>query len=192
MQINGAYRDILKCSGREIEDFGWRHNDIAKDFGRFLAALMKKDFNKLAGIDYLAVGGGSGGYDEFKEGVKSFFNSANSDPKVLDRPFTPQSKSYWVWAKKIVETEDKIKYLGEDGNETDAITNKILVHISLKEGVPPHDTPLEFKEFALLGIGLVGDKFDVDKMFFVDYVNHPTITKDKNTQLIRDIKLTFP
>ena len=42
MEIKGEYRDILRRNNAAIIDTGWRSNTIADDFGRFLAALMKK------------------------------------------------------------------------------------------------------------------------------------------------------
>jgi hypothetical protein len=72
MKIKGEYRDILSKNGEVIVDTGWLSNVIVADYGRFLAALMKKDFNGQVGIDYMAVGSGSKDDVEFKSRVKSF------------------------------------------------------------------------------------------------------------------------
>ena len=60
MKIKGEYRDVLSRNGAVIMDTGWKSNVIVEDYGRFLAALMKKDFEQKVGIDYMAVGSGSG------------------------------------------------------------------------------------------------------------------------------------
>ena len=59
MSIKGEYRDVLSKNGEVIVDTGWKSNAIVEDYGRFLAALMKKDFKETVGIDYMAVGSGS-------------------------------------------------------------------------------------------------------------------------------------
>ncbi len=52
---------------------------------------------------------------------------------------------------------------------------------------------VEFKEFALLGIDKNSDnQFDTTRLFLVNYVSHGAITKDKDTELSRTIKLMFP
>ena len=74
MKIKGDYRDVLSSNGTVIKDTCWQSNVIVEDYGRFLAALMKKDFEQTVGIDYMAVGSGSGGeYAVFKNKVKEFF-----------------------------------------------------------------------------------------------------------------------
>lgn len=195
MLIKGVYRDIIRRCGREIADTGWSSNNISKDYGKFLAALMKKDFQKKAGIDYLIVGTGSAGQDQnerennFKERATTFFTNANLDIKNLSRPllFSPGNDN-WIWANAI--DPKNITYL-VGNNLPQNISNSINVRIPFDEGVPSQDT-LVFGEFALLGIDMVDNKFDINKMFFIDYVSHGKITKDKSTQLVRDIKLTFP
>ena len=74
MRIKGEYRDVLSKDGEVIKDTGWKSNVIVEDYGRFLAALMKKDFEQTVGIDYMAVGSGSGeDYAVFKNKVEEFF-----------------------------------------------------------------------------------------------------------------------
>jgi hypothetical protein len=73
MKIKGEYRDILSRNGEVIVDTGWQSNVIVADYGRFLAALMKKDFKQTVGIDYMAVGSGSGNDKDFKNQVEEFF-----------------------------------------------------------------------------------------------------------------------
>ncbi len=37
-------------------DTGWHANTIEPDFGKLLAAVMKKENNEFVGIEYIAVG----------------------------------------------------------------------------------------------------------------------------------------
>ena len=189
MKIKGEYRDILSRNGEVIVDTCWKSNAIVEDYGRFLAALMKKDFIKgQVGIEYMAVGSGSKDYAEFKSKVESFFKKGS-----LDQPYKPESDDNWVWAKEI--EADRIKYLDEEGEVIDdsdkIITNRLTIDVTFGKGEPSEET-LEFKEFALLGIDKEGDIFVPKKLFFINYVDHGLITKDESMVLTRTIILTFP
>ena len=188
MRIKGEYRDILSRNGEVIVDTGWQSNVIVADYGRFLAALMKKDFEGLVGIDYMAVGGGSENYVEFKDRVEDFFDSISPD----DLP-TPEPGDNWVWAKKI--EPNWINYLDEEGNVVDDsdenITNRLRIEVTFGKNEPSEET-FDFKEFALLGIDTADDTFNTGKLFFINYVDHGLITKDATTELTRTIQLTFP
>lgn len=180
MHIKGEYRDILENDKGTISDSGWRSNDIVKDYGKFLAALMKKTFTEKVGIEYMAVGSGSNNNAElFKTKVKEFFASDN-----LNLPY--KSDSYWVWAKKI-DTND-ITYLDENEQEVNTITDKLKIDVQFGADEPSPET-LIFQEFALLGIE---SSLDTEKMFFIDYVDHGLITKNKSMNLKRTVRLTFP
>jgi len=175
VNIKGIYRDVLMKNGGVIEDRGWNSNEIAEDYGVFLAALMKKDLKDI-GIEYMAVGGGSEGAVSFKERVTSFFKKESTD--------------IWVWAKEIDAGKD-IKYLDEDDIEiadTTIKTNKLKIDVEFSKNEPSEDGPLDFREFALLGI----DGSNTDTMFLINYVNHGLITKDTNMVLTRTVNLTFP
>jgi len=186
MNIKGEYRDILSKNGELIMDTGWRSNVIVEDYGRFLASLMKKDFNEKVGIEYIAVGGGSEDYAKFKTKVASFFDSKEPDELPIPTP-----DKGWIWAKKI--DADKIKYLDPEDKEVTKVTNKLEIEVTVKPNEPSEKT-FEFKEFALLGVDIKKSDgtFATDKMFFINYVNHGVITKDKSMELTRTIKLTFP
>ena len=55
--VTGRYKDTLRKGDAAILATEWRANSIQPDFGRFFAALLKKDFGKQVGIEYLLVGG---------------------------------------------------------------------------------------------------------------------------------------
>jgi hypothetical protein len=184
MIIKGKFRDVLTGPGGRATGTGWTANSIVDDYGRFLAALMKKDFNRITGIEYMAVGSGCKDPDTFKEKVASFFNSGN-----LAAPY--KDGEIWVWAAPV--NKDDIKYLDPDGQETNRATDTLQVNVTFAENQPPET--LVFNEFALLGIGMKEDQPDqpdTDKLFFVNYVAHGPITKDIRTVLTRTVKLTFP
>lgn len=170
-------------------------NTIVADYGRFLAALMKKDLGNPVGIEFIAVGSGSNDETEFKDKVTQFFNenlnTGSHEPKW------GTDNQWWVWAKEI--TGENIVYLDENDVEIedDTITNKLKITVTTEEEEPCEET-LDFREFALLGIakeeGDPGDppQFVTDKMYLINYVSHGLITKDKTMKHTRTIKLTFP
>jgi hypothetical protein len=175
MKIKGEYKDILVKNDRIIEERGWKSNTIAEDYGRFLAALMKKeDTIAGTGIEYIAVGGGNASIDEFTNNVKTFFKT-----NTLTEP-------PWAWTKQI-QTGDII-YLDKDGNPAKAktITNRLQIDVTIKEEEPTEKT-FVFEQFALLGINAAKDN-----MFLINYVDHGPITKDSSMKLERTIRLTFP
>ena len=198
MDIKGEYRDILSRNGDVLVDTGWNSNTIDADYGRFLAALMKKDFDGQVGIEYMAVGNRSGednGSDEgasskFKTRVKDFFEWRNKDegnvgPHIVDEN--------WVWAKKI--NPDDMIYLDNAGDEISdpkIRTNKLRIDVAFAKNEPPEGAS-DLREFALLGIYKdPTGKFDTSRMFFVNYVDHGLITKEMDTEFTRTVILTFP
>jgi hypothetical protein len=177
MNIKGEYKDVILRNGRVIKNFGWRSNKIVADFGRFLAALMKKDFEfqEPVGIEYIAVGSGSADEDEFKGRIRKFFGD-----DIIE------NEGYWVWAKPI----DEINYTNlPDGEE---ISNAVRIELGFEENEPLEKT-FEFREFSLVGVGKKVDATpDLDRLFLINYVSHGPITKDEDMTLSRTINLTFP
>jgi hypothetical protein len=193
MRIKGEFRDILKRNGEIIEDKGWKSNEIVPDFGEFLAAIMKKDFkdehgNTIAvGIEYIAVGCGSGGRENFKNKVGEFFKELKSGHLAEDEPYVyDDNPDKWIWAKKI--------NYNEIGYENDT-RNKLRIDVTFGNDNPknPENHALKFEEFALLGYhDPSGGPNSEIKLFFINYATHGTIEKEKNTTITRTIKLTFP
>jgi hypothetical protein len=181
MIIKGEYHDVLCRDGAPVHDSGWRSNTIVQDCGKFLAALMKKEFGETVGVEYMAVGSGSAGPGEFKTKIASFFQSGS-----LDAPYTAPGGTDWVWAKKI--SVDDIKFLTPGGDVTTSATNRIKVEVTFLEEEPSRET-LVFKEFALLG---VNSALASDRLFLINHVSHGPITKDKSMKLTRTVRLTFP
>jgi hypothetical protein len=191
MLIKGMYRDILKRNASVIFDRGWQSNKIVADYGRFMAALMKKEFTMPVGVEYLAVGSGSEGEEVFKERISAYFTRLNEEPTFSGPLFTGENLEHWIWAKKIAEAD--VKYLNDLGDiSIDVVTNRLGFDVVFAQNEPSVET-LGFQEFALLGIHRNSDSvFDVARMFLINYVSHGTITKDKDTELSRSIKLIFP
>jgi hypothetical protein len=187
LKIEGVYRDELYSDEGLVVDSGWRSNAIVADFGRFLAALMKRDFEKKVGIEYMAFGGGNGSGAKFKDCVKSFFDSKKELPYVAD-------DGGWAWAKKI--DDPNMEYLinddqGEKDEVTNEVTNRLRIKVDIDKSEPVTET-LIYEEFALLGIDESDEGPDTKKMFFVDYVKHGPITKVASSKLTRTVVLTFP
>jgi hypothetical protein len=189
MKITGEYRDVLTSNGAVVVDMGWRSNAIVNDFGRFLAALMKRDFNinvkDRSGIDYIAFGSGSATDDEFKSRIIEFLKKYPD----LSKPLRSDSPKYWVWAKQI--DKSSMKYLDASQVESQNPTNVIRIEVVVGENEPPQET-LDIKEFGLFGM----DRQDngsprLDRVFFVNYINHEMIGKTPDMILNRTIVLKF-
>lgn len=188
MKISGKFKDILLRDGKTIADNGWTSNTIVVDAtnhgdcGSLLAALMKKDSKEIIGINYIVVGSGSKNYEGFKNNIAK----ALGNMKINIQDHRPE---YWLWAKEIKSMD--VEYLeGPDGQEvpTTKITNKLAIKVNF-EKFEPINGDLEFSEFALIG----GDKDlnSIDKIFFINFVNHGIITKLANDTILRTVHLTF-
>jgi hypothetical protein len=151
---------------------------------------MKKGLGRMIGIDYIAVGGGGdegpeGDPSLFKEDVKVLFKDRSDDPT---KPMMNGER--WVWAKKI-DPAKEIRYLDDKDEVVTSVTRKIQVQVSLQDRVPSNET-LVYSRFALLAIDFKDGTFNTDLMFFVNYVKHEPITKDRTIKLVRDIIIDFP
>lgn len=190
MIIRGAYRDVLISEGHASEDRGWRSNRIVREYGEFLAALMKGDFfSSIVGIEYMAVGsGGTNDEDVFRGRIAEFFTAVADGTAPANQEYYPPGSSDWVWAKKISDTD--IKFINDAGNEVTDPTEKLKLAVTFQGGVvsEPSSSTLVFREFALLGI----EGTDATTMFLINYVNHGEITKDSTMILERTVRLTFP
>ncbi|NIM10479.1 MAG: hypothetical protein GTO45_00675 [Candidatus Aminicenantes bacterium] len=185
MRVRGKYRDVLIKCQEPVLDTGWKSNTIVQDYGLFLAGLMKKEFNRKIGIEYILVGSGSEEFTAFKQKAVDYFNWLNTG---ASGPYV--SESYWIWAKPI--ESDNVKFLDADDLEVTEVTHRLMIDVTIQEHEPSEDT-FDFREFGLLGIDKdeLG-KFVTDRLYFINYVTHGQITKDSNMELSRCIKLTFP
>jgi len=186
LRIKGEYRDIISLNGVPLEDRGWMSNTIVEDFGKFIAALLKKEYGSPVGLEYLAVGSGTTNAENFQNRMNAFFSKVHEGSS----PNAYQDDSFgWVWAKKI-EASD-MSYL-EDGSPTNEITNTLQISVDIEPATPVDsggdEQTLEFREFALIGI----DGTTSNTMRMVNYVNHGVITKDPKMTLTREIRLKFP
>lgn len=185
-RIKGVYRDVLTGGGNLIDDFGWKSNTIVEDYGRFLAALMKKEFPQPLGVEYMAVGNSGGGHTAagFRNAVADRFNKLNTGDHSPPPPAAP-----WAWVKKI--SPGDIRFLDGD-NEVNTVTNTLKIEVTIEENEPSQET-FDFFQFALLGIHQKPDNtFDMNTLYFINYVAHGQITKDQTMALDRTVKLTFP
>ncbi len=191
MKIRGEYRDIITRNEEILDDRGWKSNNISKDLGKLIAAMMRnKDFTSN-GIIYMAVGSSSTAGNE--NGENAFYTL------VKDKVFSPsdfetQNFYYnndhdWAWAKPI----SQISFL--DQNNQSTITNKLKIEVTFdKNEETLSGKTLEFKEFALLRIGKYVDE---SQIFFINYVDHPPISirfqsdSEDSTVLTRTVQLTF-
>jgi len=185
MRIRGEYRDVLFKHREAVLDSGWESNTITADYGMFLAGLMKKEFNRKIGIEYILAGSGSEDFAAFKQKAADYFawlNTGASGPYV--------SESHWIWAKPI--GPDNVKFLDADDLEVTEVTHRLMIEVVIQEHEPLEDT-FDFREFGLLGIDKDGQgMFVTNRLYFINYVAHGQITKDSNMELSRCIKLTFP
>jgi hypothetical protein len=175
----GQFRDIIVLDEHNVFDSGWRSNSIADDYGKFLAAQMRGDYNGR--IKYLAIGGGGadGTPEErassFKNKIIQFFKEGKKEPNgVVD----------WVWAKEI--DSKNIDYIDENSNAVKENTNRLQVRVELKKDEPKAETALQLTEFGLL---ICPDNDDA--IYLLNYVSHAPIGKTKDMTLDRTIELTF-
>ena len=194
MKIRGEFRDVLTRNGEIIEDRGWRSNTIVAEFGNFLAAVMKKDFQddsndtiKPIGIEYMAVGSKSNTVDEFRSRVVNFFSEWN-----IKGPNFESNKPFgnpWIWVKKI--DSGNITYL--NAPDINQITNMLQITVDFSENEPDSVQPKRFEEFALVGILRKSDgTFDIDRMFFINHATHGIIEKTASMTITRTVNLRFP
>ena len=194
MKIKGEFKDVLSRNGVIIEDRGWITNTIVPEFGNFLAAVMKKDFEvdneiKPVGIEYMAVGSSSDNkVDVFRERVKSLFNTWNNEKSDSQPLKEDNNNNWWIWVKKI--EEDDITYLNGADNQ---VTNKLQISVDFGPNEPYSEKTLGFKEFALLGIlKKAENEFEIEKMFFINHACHGVIEKGNDMTIKRTVNLTFP
>ncbi len=180
MEMSGKFRDVIRTGNKLIEDRGWRSNSINKDFGEFLAAVLKKGKDGITNWEFY-IGIGKTSIDDitkrtetFKENIISFFG----------KPTTPyeDGKGNWAWAKKI--TPEMIVYLAPDSTSSNTITNKLRIVVNFELSEPDSSTR-ELTEFSLLAKTETG-------IFLMNYATHGTITKSNSVTLDRIVELTFP
>jgi len=184
MNIKGQYRDVIIRHGKVLQDRGWKSNTIVPDYGRFLAALMKKYFQQPVGIEYILVGSSSIDFAAFKKKATDYFNwlnEGNSGPYVIE--------SYWIWAKPIEPAN--VKFLDEKDVGAAQVTHRLMIDVAMQKDEPGKDT-FNFREFGLVGIDKDKGAFITDRLYFINYVAHGQITKDSSMELSRTIKLEFP
>ena len=196
MNIKGIYKDVLWQDGEIIYDPGWRSNRIVNDYGRFLAALMKKefiktDFEQTIGLEYMAFGSVNNGVDGFKDMIKRYFEQVLADP-ANTAPLVDNALNQWAWAKKLNHVSN-MAYIDENDQAVfDQITSKLKIEVKLEKN-EPSDQSLVLNEFSLIGIPKKSDgNIDPEHLFMVNYVNHGDITKVATMELSRTIHLNFP
>lgn len=178
MIMKGNFRDVIKAEGEPIEDKGWMPNSINEDFGRFLAATVKKDKTIEKWDFYIAVGNtskqGTGERTKrFKENIKQFFEKTSA-------PYVDKDGN-WAWAKLI--KPEMIKYKLNTTVSQD-ITNMLQIDVNFEKEEPDSQTR-ELAEFSLL--------FKVgDGIYLMNYATHGTISKTSSMTLDRTIILKFP
>jgi hypothetical protein len=178
MEMSGKFRDIIRTGNKVVEDRGWRSNSINEDFGKFLAALLKKGKDGITSWEFF-IGIGKTSNDNtktFKENIRSFF----AEPK----PGAPyeDGKGNWAWAKQI--TPDMIEYLTPDDTSSNLITNRLQIVVKF-ESAEPDSSTRELTEFSLLAKTETG-------IYLMNYATHGTISKSNSMTLDRTVILTFP
>ena len=171
--IKGMYRDLLKGPDqRVIYDSGWTSNTIMPSCRILLTAFMKNEVS--AGIRYLAVGEGDAQWD--KTGAPA------PDPgppdlvhRCIDAP--------------IPQNQLELRYLNDQELEVNDPTKRLQIKATLAAGYPAplsNTTSYPLREFGLFG-SLGADSKDC----MINCVRHPVIYKDKDSTLVRVIRLYF-
>lgn len=199
MSFKGFYRDILSANDTIIRDAGWNSNSIADDYGKFLAALMKKEFDQPVGIEFIAVGGSTNpamhNSTSFSDRVKTYFDTVYNPTKQFDPSGAGDN---WLWVKQI--GANNVIYTEDGSTMAPGIADKLKITVDFEEQEPAFDQAnpdadkyFTFNEFALVGVPQRNDNtYDTSKLFLINYVNHKDITKVGSMKLTRTLVLNFP
>jgi hypothetical protein len=203
--LKGRYRDIVRQDNAPPIDRGWRSNSIQPDCGNFFTALLKKNFSTLVGIEYLVVGGSidattpyitdGSSTNGFPQRINTYFQSiVHSDFPTLPNQLLPAKTNivgnYWVCAVQL--QPGNINFVPPT-----AVGAKNPNQLSIDFTFNKTDLPgsWNFREFSLVGtepFNTVSNKFDLSKLYMINYVAHGLIVKDNNVSFERTIDLTFP
>ena len=179
MTMSGKFRDVMRIGSEVIEDRGWRSNAINEDFGRFLAAVLKKDNGITGWVLYIAIGKTTN--PDISERTATFKNNIGSFFADPTKPYEDGSRN-WAWAKEI--TPDMMEYLTSDGDSSNSITNKLKIDVKFGSNEPSSST-WELTEFSLLTKVETG-------IYLINYAMHGTISKSSSMTHERTIILSFP
>ncbi len=197
----GEYNDELRHHNKLILKTGWRSNFIQPDFGRFLAALLKKDFKERIGIEYMVVGGhvdsnaphhDDVGDNGFRDRMREYFGTTPPPPSGSQDQLLPVKQvaagKYWICAARLFA--ENIEY--DFSDPAAGIPNKLRITFTFQQNAPTGTYC--FEEFSLVGIEPNADNtsFNLSKLFAINYVSHGKYIKDNNVSLERTINLSFP
>jgi hypothetical protein len=203
--IKGQYRDLIISDDELLLDSGWKSNSIHTDCGRFIAALMKKEFKSPLGIEFIVFGGPQDNInpdentnaDIFRERIGTLFYSINKDSIT---PINASGKDNMIYGPIKIDKKWVCAVKLEKNNVTYNIPtvnglnqNQVKVFFSFRKNDLATQDFWSFNEFSLIGIDTNSDgKYDTNKLYLINYVSHPVYKKDKNVSLERTIILTFP
>ena len=168
--FKGIYRDSLNCDDRnEKRKYIWRPNLIVNAGDRLLAALLKKQTG-FQGILFLAVGEGD----------------ALWDTSMPDK--SPTTTSLFNEIKRFPIAPDQISFLDETNQPTSAPSNQLEITVELAGLAFVTEGVQQLREFGLFG----GDATDaVNSGYMINYAIHHRIDLAPDTQLTRQIRLSF-
>lgn len=168
--IKGYYRDQLLDDGNKlVQDCGWRSNRIVYDCNRLLAALMK-GHEGLAGVLYLAAGGGLPQWD---------------GEVVQPLPTTSQLTN--ELGRRTLQPADII-FLDNSNLPSATPTSRLEIHCQFTREDFAENGAQSLREFGLFG----GDASDsAGSGFMINHVIHPRIDLINNITLIRTLRLDF-
>lgn len=168
--FKGRYRDILReHEKKENRDYAWRPNLIVNNGDRLLAALLKRQ-TAFQGILYLAVGEGN----------------VSWDTSMPDK--SPTTTSLFNEIKRFPIAPNQITFLDETNQPTSAPSNRLELTMELAGSDFVSEGVQYLREFGLFG----GDATDAPNSgYMINYVIHHRIDLAPDTQLTRQIRLSF-
>ncbi len=173
--IKGIYRDrLIGADGRIVFDSGWRSNTIVDRGRMLLAAFMKGD--GANGIQYLAVGSGDPNWDNNGAPAPDTATTDGLVARYTGDPIPPEGTFEMVY---LDENEDPVT----DGS----VTTRLQITATLTSGYPAPGSDAD--TFPLREFGLFGRLNGSD--YLINVIRHPVIHKDKDSTLIRVIRLFF-
>lgn len=181
VNLNTNYRE--ECKSKDFDKRHWKvidkiiypdgreevreyYNTVVDDCSKLIACLMK-GHSGCKGITYWAVGKGSSDWDNDNPP-----NPSVKDTKLLNETF-----------RKPISADD-IKFLDENDNVTDKITNKLEITVIFTE----EEANGELREFGLFG----GNATEaLNSGIMINRKTHGLIYKTSGMRLERTIRLTF-
>jgi hypothetical protein len=158
----GEFRDVITYANGDVEVTEWSRNTIVTDINKAIAyALAQK-----GGATYWAIGSGQEAWD-----------TAPVNPQPSDTRLNNEI------GRKLIPAS-AIKFLDAQGNETNSITNTILITLTFGA----NELNGKWREFAIVGGNATSN---TNSGILINHKTHGVINKTDTMEIERQMKFTF-